>query len=441
MPSSVLAVVTTFHVALLLARRHRSQLFGLREVVLIPPAILAIAPWFVPDLLWISTGVAAHIVWFAACERWLPAPAALGRPIPAPASSVQSHGPAVQSRVAAAPPRSRAPVDVPVLAVFDETPDIRTFRMQRPPGFDFTPGQFLTVRLDVNGKPMQRAYSISSSPQAHGYLEISVKRIGLFSGALHAGVRAGSQLTIRPPAGSFTYPALDDRPLVLVAGGIGITPLMSMLRHACATEPARPVTLFYSIRSHADFAFRDELSFLSQRHPQVRMAVTITQGEATDGCHVGRVGPSLVREYVTDPAQSLVYLCGPGQMIDAMKGVMRELQVPDAQVRSESFRAAMKMVTEEAAAASAVALPMTVRFARSGRETQVRPIDTLLEAAEAQGVEIAFVCRAGICHTCITRLLEGDVDCRSDTLSDRDRAAGFILPCVTHARGDCVLEA
>ena len=447
MSTSVLALVTAFHVALLLARRRRSRLSAWRSLALLPPAIFSIAPWIVPDRALIGSGVALHLIWFAACERWLPARAQIPRQAAA-ATSVAPRSAAAQPRASTAPLRSRAPADVPVLATFDETPDIRTFRLQRPPGFDFTPGQFLTVRLEVNGKPMQRAYSISSSPHAHGYLEISVKRIGVVSGAMHASVRAGSHLTVRPPAGTFTYPTNDDRPLTLIAGGIGITPLVSMLRHACAAEPTRPVTLFYSIKTEEDFAFRDELWLLTRRHPQIRIAVTVTKGPASDGCHAGRLTPALVRAYVPDPTTSLVFICGPADMIEAVKGLMRELDVPDAQVHSESFRAAMKMVTEEAAAGAAapVAAPgaastTCVRFAKSGCEARVRPAETLLEAAEAQGVDVPFVCREGICHTCMTRLLEGDVDCRADSLSASEREAGYILPCVSHARGDCVLEA
>jgi ferredoxin-NADP reductase len=150
-------------------------------------------------------------------------------------------------------------VKTPVVAVFDETPDVRTFRMARPEGFEFKAGQFLTIRVRADGKEHVRCYSISSPPDARGHLEITVKRIGLVSGALHATVRPGSMLSVRPPGGAFVYPTGEDRPLVLIAGGVGITPLMSMLRHAIDAEPWRPVTLFYSVRTVEDIAFRDEL--------------------------------------------------------------------------------------------------------------------------------------------------------------------------------------
>jgi ferredoxin len=134
-------------------------------------------------------------------------------------------------------------------------------------------------------------------------------------------------------------------------------------------------------------------------------------------------------------------------MMDAMKALLHELGVPSAQIRSESFGAAMKLVadadadTAPAPPPRAATASRTVRFARTGCDARIAPTQTILEAAEARGVELPSSCRAGTCHTCRTRLMAGNVDCLSDSLSAEDRAAGFILPCVSHARSDCELEA
>jgi len=266
-------------VALLLARRHRTRPSGADTLILAPAAFLACFAWIAPETIWIASGAVAHLGWFAFCEQQFPP--ALLTPAAAVARAVAA---APRATVAAAPASrpaassSREPKTVPVLAVFDETPDIRTFRILRPEGFAFTAGQFLTVRVQVDGKAVQRAYSISSAPHTRGYLEFSVKRIGLVSGVLHSSLRPGARITVRPPAGTFTYPAGDDRPLVLLAGGIGITPLISMLRHGVASEPSRPITLLYSIRTPEDLAFRDELAVIARRHPQVKLGIAVTQG-------------------------------------------------------------------------------------------------------------------------------------------------------------------
>jgi ferredoxin-NADP reductase len=130
-----------------------------------------------------------------------------------------------------------------VLAILDETRDIKTFRLARPEGLVFTAGQFVPVRVNINGQPHIRCYSISSSPDVRGYLEISVRRQGLVSSTLHSLLRPGASVSLGTPAGTFVYPAGDDRPIALLAGGVGITPLLSMLRHAVATDPLRPITL------------------------------------------------------------------------------------------------------------------------------------------------------------------------------------------------------
>ena len=459
MSSSVLAIVTTVHVSMLVVRQHRSRPSGGQALILLPALVFATVTWIVPEPGWLGAGLAIHFAWFAYCERQFPAgslqPALARIAAGAPVNRTAPVAPTVSPKQTAA---SREPRTVPVLAVFDETADIKTFRIQRPEGFDFVAGQFLTVRVQVEGNAVQRAYSISSAPLAHGYMEFSVKRIGLVSSLLHANLRPGASVTVRPPSGGFTYPAGDDRPLLLLAGGIGITPLISMLRHGIAAEPSRAITLLYSIRTPDDLAFRDELAVISRRHPQVKLGIAVTQGPASDRWHRGRISAPLVRAYAPNLLHTLAYICGPQQMIDAMKQLMAELGVPAAHVRSESFSAAMKLVTTEAASEPAHAsahghgtfqshpslsraAAALVRFARTGREARVPADLTLLEAAEAEGVDIPSVCRAGSCHTCRTRVLKGDVCCESDSLSEKERADGFVLPCVSRARGDCVLEA
>ena len=430
-PSSWLAFVTTVHAAMLMLRLHRGT--APRVLLLaIPSLALTTTPWLLPTVPGIAAGLAVHLAWFAACE-WLAPPAA--------ASARSSRPPAVGGPVSA--PASRPPavkgfVPVPVLAVHEETESIRTFRLSRPDGFDFKAGQFLTVKVQAEGRALTRCYSISSAPEAPGYLEISVKRQGPVSSLLHATLRPGVTLAIGRPAGPFVYPQADDRPIVLVAGGIGITPLLSMLRHAVAAEPSRRVTLIYSARSLDDLAFADELSLISRHHPQARVVITLT-GERHDGYRHGRVDAKTVAQLVPEPAGCLFLLCGPLPMIEAMRPLLLDLGVPPSQVRSEAFEAA---VAGAAAAGADVTLGAAhVTFSRAKRVTEAKPEESLLDVAERAGVDIPSVCRAGVCGTCRTRLSEGDADCASDVLDEAERAEGWVLPCVTRPKGDCVLEA
>lgn len=335
-----------------------------------------------------------------------------------------------------------------MLAVLDEADEIKTLRLARPDGFEFTPGQFVAVKVQIDGKPHVRCYSISSAPHTRGYLEISVRRQGLVSGTLHATVRAGSSLTINRPAGQFIYPAGDDRPIALIAGGIGITPLLSMLRHAVACDPSRPVSLFYSARTERHLAFHNELRLLAERYPHVKVAITLSESNGDSRLRGGRVDATLVRQYVASPAHTIFCLCGPPAMLEAMRAMLKGIGVPDAQIRYEQFDTAVAASlvnpapsTRQPATARSNGGSFLVNFSTSGRTATATAAQTLLETAEAEGVPIISSCRAGVCQACRTRISKGDADCRSDVLDPADRADGFILPCVSWATSDCELEA
>ncbi len=430
------AAVTALHLTLATLRRHRATGRSVASPFVGPSFLFMAAPWIWTTPLGLVAGAALHVAWFVVCELLAPA---VGRPGAPPG---QARG-AVQPPAAPAAARAAASVPAPVLAVLDEAADIRTFRLARPDGFDFLPGQFLAVRLLVDGKPHVRCYSISSAPHSRGYLEISVRRQGFVSGTLHATVRAGSTLTIMRPAGQFVYPAGDDRPLALIAGGIGITPLLSMLRHAVALDPTRPVTLLYSARTEQDIAFRSELQVFAQRHPQVRVAITLTRPVESGRFRTGRIDAPLLGQHVASPAHTVFCLCGPTPMIAEMRALLAQLGVPAAQVRYEQFDTAVaaSQVNAAAAAPGPASRSVRVTFDTTGRSASAPASQTLLETAEAEGVDIVSSCRSGVCQSCRTRLKSGRADCRSDVLDPADRAAGYILPCVTWPDGDCVLEA
>ena len=450
-PSSVLAAVSTLHLALAMIRKYRAPDPKRGRLLGAISASFAAAAWVWTSPRDLAAGVAAHLVWFAISSR-------LGgtRPAKSALRSVSARPPEarVSAPAAAAAPKQRGFAPTPVLAVFDETPEIRTFRLARPEGYEFRAGQFITVQIQLGGRPVTRCYSISSAPQSLGYLEISVKRQGSVSSTLHSTVRPGSTLAIRPPAGAFVYPAGDDRPLVLVSGGVGCTPMISMLRHAVACEPSRPVVYLFSAKTEKDIAFRQELALLGRRHPQARIVIALTQADGGPQFYAGRIDEKLVRQVVPDPLQSLYYICGPLPMIEGTKTLLSQLGVPAAQVRSEAFEAAVagaraaapapepgEPVAVAAGAAPSSGTTARVQLSVSGKTVALANGQTLLEAAEAARVEIPNVCRAGTCGTCKTRLLSGEVECTADVMEDSDRDDGYTFPCVAWARGDCVLEA
>ena len=444
----ILAFVTTIHLALVVLRAHRSPAAAYSFVTFVS-VLFAGSPWLISSLLGLVIGFVVHVGWFAACEQLLPAPAAkTPKPAAAPASAAAPRpgGMAQMARKPVEPARrTHEFVKTPVLAVFDETPDVRTFRMARPEGFEFKAGQFLTIRVRADGKEHVRCYSISSPPGAQGHLEITVKRIGLVSGALHATVRPGATLSVRPPGGAFFYPAGEDRPIVLIAGGVGITPLMSMLRHAIDAEPTRPVTLFYAVRTVEDVAFCDEIQMLARRHRQFRAFVAISDGPAGPEFFPGRINEELLTTGAPDIVHAICLLCGPPPMLDATTALLAKMGVPKPQISFEIFQAAVAASAggpppvEASPAQEAVAHGL--RFERSGSATTVDANQTMLEAAEACGVAIPSLCRAGVCGTCRTQVLSGDVQCASQMLDEQDRQDGFVLACVTKIKSDCTIDA
>ena len=433
-PVAAVAFITTLHLAAVLLLAHRRAGEG-RRALLLPSIALPVFAWLLPAPAWLFAGLAAQAAWLVACEKLLGGGRDEAAPVgpAAPRARVASPG-------AAAPgePGPRAGfVPVKVLSVVDETPEIRTFRVERPAGFAFRAGQFLIVRVPAGGREEVRCYSISSAPEASGYLEISVRRQGRASGALHETVRAGGVLAVRGPGGSFVYPPEPEAPIVLHAGGVGITPMISMLRHAASSEPGRPVTLLYTVRTEADVAFRDELSLLARRAPGVRVHVALSRGEPRPGYLTGRMDAGRIAQFVPDAAKAIHLICGPASMIASLRESLAGLGVPPERIRFEAFEAAVASTSDAVAEGAAHEL----RFARSGLATTVTEATSLLEAAEGAGVEIESMCRAGNCGTCRTRLLSGSVRDPGSALGAEERKNGWVLACVSRAAGDCVLDA
>lgn len=481
MPASLLAFVSSLHVGLALLRYHRSGT-GAVGVLLVSISTLFVGlPWLAATPLELVLGVGAHIAWLGGAEvidrrvrarREAAAAAAKAAAAPPTLRVVGPRASAPAPEPPAPAPRPSGFTPLPVIGVVDETADIRTFRVARPDGFDFQAGQFIAVRVRIDQKDHVRCYSISSSPEAPGYLEISVKRQGLVSSALHATMRTGGVLHARPPAGTFVYPEGDDRLLVLVAGGVGITPMISMLRHGLATEPQRPFVMLHAARAVSGLAFADELKMLSRRWRSFQWLPAVSSPGAPSFCYPGRLDAHAITAAVPQPADALYYMCGPSSMIDGVRATLLALGVPDAQVRFERFEAAIAAVGAQSAAAAAaqaaggghghagggarrvngssarVAGAATatkgsnvITFSRSNQTHHATHRDTLLDAAEACGVTIPSLCRAGVCGTCKTRVKAGDVTCDSSVLPDDEREDGYVLACVARATGACTVEA
>jgi hypothetical protein len=291
----------------------------------------------------------------------------------------------------------------------------------------FLAGQHLPLRFTLDGEVHIRTYSLSSAP-SDGFYRISVKREGRVSTHLHEQIRVGDVLEARAPQGHFTVAPLERRPLVLLAAGVGITPLLSMLREVVyqglRTRRIRPTWLLQSSRSLADQPFRKELNqLLEKAGDAVQVMRLLSQPEddadlGEDFDRHGRIDGALLRNLleVEDYDQIDFVLCGPGSFTQGLYDNLRELDVRDARIHAETFgpstlvrqRDPDAIVIEQPPAATT---SVPVVFERSAKEARWQPDSgSLLELAESRGLRPEFSCRGGSCGTCKTRLISGAVN-------------------------------
>ena len=356
-----------------------------------------------------------------------------------------------------------------VARVFDETPFVRTFRLVAPEAtrlpFDFLPGQYLNLSLEVDGKRVNRSYTIASPPSRSGYCELTVKReeFGVASRHLHDAIREGTLLDVSAPSGKFTFTGTEAKSIVMIAGGVGITPLMAKIRYLTDLGWPGEIDLLFAVKTEADIIFRDELDSLRRRFSNLRLTVILSRDLGTNWAgERGRISAELLNRVVPRLAERRVHLCGPAEMMDSIIPMLEELGVPSEQIRIESFvpagrpePLASKGVPDEiagtvvpATAAEMAATPASngvsasVTFARAGRSKRVARDETVLEASEDLGVNIAYDCRAGICGQCKTRLLAGRVVMDvQDALDPADRLNNVILSCQARCVDQVVVEA
>jgi len=397
--------------------------------------------------------------------------------------------PAAQGNSAQIRQWQQGEITVRCVQVIEQTSDAKTFRFMAEPKvlFDYQPGQFVTLDLEINGKKVKRSYSISSTPSRPHTLEITVKRVpspadepevppGLVSNWLHDNLKVGSQVKVSGPMGKFTCVEQIDKKLLLISAGSGITPMMSMSQWICDTATNTDVVFFHSARSPRDIIFRQELELMAAEYPNFRLAVTTTRqepGQAWLG-YRGRLNEAMLQMIAADFRDRIVYVCGPNPFMEAVKTLLKSLDFPMQNYYAESFGgkkpskaktatsplrlvhdaekdlAPAEVVSNEhqATLQEVAPLPVTttqpkVVFAKSGKEVDCDGEDVILDIAEQEGVDMPSGCRMGACGACKQKLLEGEVkyEGEPDALKESEREEGLILTCLAHPVGRVVISA
>ena len=321
----------------------------------------------------------------------------------------------------------------------------------------FVPGQFLTFALSIGGGlTLTRCYSLSDGPNGSSY-HITVKRVlapagrhelppGACSGYLHDRLTTGDVVKVKAPAGRFVVDQKSSVPIVLIAGGIGITPLLSMLRGGLAAEPNRAVHLYYGVRQGAEHGSRKELEDLARLHPNFHLNVVYSQPGPDDASgqdyqHVGHIDIDLLRR--TLPAgRHRFYVCGPPAMMASLLPALGQWGVLPDDIHHEAFGPASARSAQASSRAEVPrpSLPLEVLFRKSARTLIWDGKDaSLLDFAERHDVSIESGCRSGSCGTCEVELIAGTV--RYAEKPDHEITPGHCLLCVGFPDSPLELEA
>jgi 3-ketosteroid 9alpha-monooxygenase subunit B len=309
--------------------------------------------------------------------------------------------------------------------VVRETPDAVSLVLDVPDydsaRFRYEAGQFLTLRVTVDGQDLRRCYSMSSAP-VEDDLQITIKRDpgGIVSNWLNDTASEGGEIHASPPEGRFLLRATDDE-IVAFAGGSGITPIMSLVRAALAGS-SRRIRLFYANRGRDSVIFADALTELAERHAQ---RLTVVHHFDDDS---GVVTAPAIESFIDGTQDADYYICGPGPFMDAVESTVLKAGAPKNRVHLERFEIAP--VSAEDAESSGATEEIIIELDRKTTTALYRPGNTLLQTARIAGLRAPSSCETGSCGTCMARIVSGNARMlNNDALDDDEVAEGWVLTC------------
>lgn len=363
--------------------------------------------------------------------------------------------------------------DLECVDIEAETHDVKTFHFRVRPGMDgaaplclHRPGQFVTLRLRHGEKLVPRSYTISSSPSRPHLMTMTIKRDprGLVSRYMHDVLKVGDVLPVSGPGGHFDLVSTSPRRrIVMLSGGSGITPLMSMLRYLHDTRAHDyDVTFLHSARTPEDIIFREELALIAKRSG-ARLGF-VCQGDAEAGMDEGFLTREILEKHAPDILDCTVLTCGPAPYMDAVKAILAEIGFDMAHYHQESFGDPAERENPEGATPETLTLDRKeepehihhdaehpapdagsdeceIAFTLSDVTVPYKPGQTILEVATAAGIAIATNCQMGLCGTCKAQCASGTVN-MDDTegLEPGEAEQGMVLTCCGRPQGPIRIE-
>lgn len=331
-----------------------------------------------------------------------------------------------------------------VINTVKETADAKAITLEIPNSlsekFSFKPGQYLTVKCTVKGEEVRRSYSLCSSPDLKGKLQIGVKRVqgGLVSNYLNDTLDRGSSIEVMPPNGRFYANVSPNnyKSYYLFAAGSGITPMLSILKTVLSTESKSFVYMIYGNKDQKSIMFKKDLDALQETYKdRFKLVHTLDMepkswSAKNEWFKRGMIDANAIEWFINQNppgAQNAeYYICGPGTMIENTKRTLQDLDVPLSRISFESFGGAPVSSDIEPVANAT----LTAIINGATRQTTIAKGKTVLRALIDAGEEPPFSCEGGVCATCMCKVTKGKVHMKSNfTLSQEEINKGYALSC------------
>ena len=310
---------------------------------------------------------------------------------------------------------------------------------------EYRPGQFITIQVLPDGftKPISRNYTLSDRP-GKGYYRITVKKEanGVVSSFLHKQIAPGDLIKGSPPTGDFYLNEATTAPIVLLSGGVGITPMISMLEHLVFTNSSKKIYFLHSSLNKEVRPMAGRLSEIKSR--QAHILISINHSHPTPGEHQGIdydiegiITRDQLRSTISSPATCIYYLCGPGAFMETMYRYLIEMGVPASAIHYEFFGDAVQFQAPRPR--RSVANGYEVKFAKTNKTARwTGEYLSILELAESMDIPVFSGCRMGTCLSCESRLIEGEV--RYDPEPFAESEEGHILVCCSQPVTDLIVD-
>lgn len=305
-------------------------------------------------------------------------------------------------------------------------------------------GQYLTLRTIINGEDTRRSYSICKAPFENEW-RVAIKRIedGLFSSWATTGLKSGDVLDVMTPMGHFvlTPDATAHKSYVLFAAGSGITPIIAIAKAILSEEPESNVTLVYGNKGFASIIFREELEGLKNNYmDRFRLIHVLSRESLGNALQKGRIDrekvDKLCKAFFNGQTIDGVFVCGPEQMIHAVKDGMMAFGVDERNIHFELFATSIPKRTVEKTTSDEPGIASNVSIIIDGDQIDLALTsngETILDAAHRAGADLPFACKGGVCCTCKAKILEGSASMDVNYALEKDELeAGYILTCQAH---------